>query len=353
MAMRRFVWKREKKRGVPAGTLIHIGERKAEQVRISVLSYDETTLVEKECPTVEECLPFADGPAVTWLNVDGLHEPAVLQILGERLGIHPLVLEDILNTDQRPKTEDFGDYLFVVLKVFGGNNELEAEQLSLIVGPNYVVSFQERGGDAFDPIRERIRSGKGRLRKMGADYLAYSLLDVAVDNYFVVLEQVGEKIASLEDELVTDPNPEALQAIHVLKREMVFLRKSVWPLREVVGGLQRGESALIRDSTRIFLRDVHDHTIQVMDMIEAFRDLLSGMLDTYLSSISNRMNEVMKVLTIIGTIFIPLTFIAGVYGMNFEHMPELGWPWAYPMIWVVMVLISVALVFFFRRKRWL
>jgi len=354
--MPRLIKKRSRKAGLPPGTLVHIGEQKAEEVRITAIDYDEARFQEKEIKTVEECFLFKDKPTVTWIHVDGIHEVEVLELLGECFGLHPLVLEDILNTDQRPKLEDFGDYIFVVLKTFSYNDqsdELEPEQISLILGPSFVLSFQERTGDVFDPIRERIRNGKGRIRRMGADYLAYCLLDSIVDHYFVVLEQVGEEVEFLEEELVTNPTPETLQTIHNLKRDMIFLRKSVWPLREVIGALERGELSLIRESTGIYLRDVYDHTIQVVDTIETFRDMISGMLDIYLSSVSNRMNEVMKVLTIIATIFIPLTLIAGIYGMNFQYMPELGWRWGYPVVWLVMLVIGVLMLVYFRRKRWL
>ena len=354
--MPRLIKKRSRKAGLPPGTLVHIGEQKAEEVRITVIDYDEARFQEKEIETVEECFPFKDKPNVTWINVDGIHQVAVLEHLGDCFGLHPLVLEDILNTDQRPKMEDFSNYIFVVLKTSyysDQSDEVEAEQISLILGPSFVMSFQEREGDVFNPIRERIRNGKGRIRRMGADYLAYSLLDSIVDNYFIVLEQVGEKVEFLEEELVTNPTPETLQTIHNLKREMLFLRKSVWPLREVIGGLERGESSLIKESTGIYLRDVYDHTIQVIDTIETFRDMISGMLDIYLSSVSNRMNEVMKVLTIIATIFIPLTLIAGIYGMNFKYMPELEWRWGYPMFWLVVLAIGVLMVVYFRRKKWL
>jgi magnesium transporter len=354
--MPRFIKRRSKKVGLPPGTLVHIGERKAEETRITVIDYDEARFQEEEIETVEECLPFKDKPTVTWINVDAIHQVQVLEQLGDCFGLHPLVLEDVLNTDQRPKMEDFDDYLFAVLKTFDYNDqsdELEPEQISLILGPSFVLSFQEREGDVFNPIRERIRSGKGRIRRMGADYLAYSLLDSIVDHYFIVLEQVGEKIEFLEEELVTNPTPETLQTIHNLKREMIFLRRSVWPLREVIGALERGESSLIQESTEIYLRDVYDHTIQVIDAIETFRDMISGMLDIYLSSVSNRMNEVMKVLTIIATIFIPLTLIAGIYGMNFQYMPELGWRWGYPMVWLIMLVIGALMLVYFRRKKWL
>jgi len=354
--MPRLIKERSKKVGLPPGTLVHIGEKKRERTTITILDYDEQHLQEQEIKTVDECLPFKDKPTVTWINVDGIHQVEILERLGEYFGLHPLVVEDILNTDQRPKVEDFGDYIFIVLKMFyydDSADEIVTEQISLTLGPTLVISFQEREGDVFNPIRERIRSEKGRIRKMGADYLAYVLVDSIVDSYFIILEKLGEKIEDLEEELVTDPRPETLQTIHNLKREMIFLRKSVWPLREVVSGLERGESPLIQESTGIYLRDVYDHTIQVIDTVETIRDMLSGMLDIYLSSVSNRMNEVMKVLTIIATIFIPLTLIAGIYGMNFRYMPELEWPWAYPMLWLIMLAIGVLMLIYFRRKRWL
>jgi len=232
-------------------------------------------------------------------------------------------------------------------------NGVKAEQVSLILGPTWVISFQESWGDVFDSVRERIRGDKGRIRKVGADYLAYALIDAVVDNYFMILEKVGEDIEEIEDELVTNPVPETLQTLHNLKRQMIFLRKSVWPLREVISRLERWESPLIQKSTHIYLRDVYDHTIQVIDAVETFRDMLSGMLDIYLSSVSNRMNEVMKVLTIIATIFIPLTLVAGLYGMNFRYMPELEWRWSYPLVLLVMLTIGVLMVMYFRKKRWL
>jgi magnesium transporter len=353
----RFIKRVSKKIGLSPGALVHIGKKKIEKVRIRLIDYDEKQLQEKEPKTVEECFPFKDLPTVTWVNIDGLHDIRIMEKIGKHFGLHPLVLEDILNTEQRPKIEDFDDYIFVVLKMlyFDENEgEIRAEQISIILGSNFVLSFQERVGDMFNPIRERIRTGKGRVRKMRPDYLAYALLDAIVDNYFVVLEKLGEKIEEMEEELVSNPTPETLQAIHNLKREMIFLRKSVWPLREVVSRLERGESPLIKEATGIYLRDVYDHTIQVIDTIETYRDMLSGMLDIYLSSISNRMNQVMKVLTIIATIFIPLTFVAGIYGMNFEYMPELKWHWFYPKaFWLVMLGVAALMLVYFRRKRWL
>ena len=354
--MSKLIKKRSKKAGLPPGTLVHIGEKKAETLKITVMDYDEANFQEREIRTIEECFVFKDTPTVTWINIDGLHQIEILEKLGRCYGFHPLVLEDILNTDQRPKMEDYGDYLYIVLKMLSyndKNSEIETEQVSLILGPNFIFSFQEKEGDVFDPIRERIRSGKGRIRKMGADYLAYALLDSIVDNYFTIMEKLGETIEFLEEELVTQPTPETLQTIHQLKRELIFLRKAVWPLREVIGGLERGELVLIKETTRIYLRDVYDHTIQVIDTIETFRDMISGMLDIYLSSVSNRLNSVMKVLTIIATIFMPLTFVAGIYGMNFKFMPELEWRWGYPMVWVLVVVIGVFMLIYFKKKRWL
>jgi magnesium transporter len=356
MVMSKLIKKRSKKTGLPPGTLVHIGEKKTDKVKITILDYDELQFEEKEAQTIEECFPFKDKPTTTWINMDGLHQVDITEKLGKHFDIHPLVLEDILNTEQRPKIEDFDDYLFIVLKMLyldEKEDEIKVEQISLILGPNFVISFQEREGDVFDPLRGRIKEGKSRIRKMGSDYLAYALADAIVDNYFTVLEKLGEKIENVEDELIGNPTPETLQTLHDLKREMIFLRKSVWPLREVINRWEREETPLIKDTTRIYLRDVYDHTIQVIDSVETFRDMLSGMLDIYLSSISNRMNQVMKVLTIIATIFIPLTFLAGVYGMNFENMPELKWRVGYFMVLGIMVIIAVFMLFNFRKRKWL
>ena len=356
MKMPKLIKKRSEKAGLPPGTLVHIGEKKAEIPKITIMDYGEAHFQEKEVKTIEECFLFKETPTVTWINIDGLHQVEILEKLGECYGFHPLVLEDILNTDQRPKIEDYGEYLYIVLKMLdqsNQSNEILTEQISIILGQSFVISFQEKEGDVFDPIRERIRSGKGRIRKMGADYLAYALLDSIVDNYFIVMEKLGERIEFLEEELVKRPIPETLQTIHHLKREMIFFRKAVWPLREVIGSLERGELGLVKETTRIYLRDVYDHTIQVIDTIETFRDMVSGMLDIYLSSVSNRLNAVMKVLTIIATIFMPLTFIAGIYGMNFKHMPELEWRWGYPTVWIAVILIGVSMLIYFKKKGWL
>jgi magnesium transporter len=348
--------KRSKKRGLPPGELVHIGEKKTEKSVITVLDYDKDTFEEKLVAQVEDCFSLKESPTVSWINVDGVHEVDVIEKLGNCFGVHPLILEDIVNTDQRPKLEDFEQYLFVILKMLQYDDtyqEINAEQVSVLLGPNFVISFQEKPGDVFDSLRTRIRSGKGRIRKMGADYLAYALLDAIVDNYFIILEKIGERIEDLEEKIVTNPAPKTLQTIHSLKRGLIFLRKSVWPLREVINGLQKSESPLIQETTEIYLRDVYDHTIQVIDTVETFRDMVAGMLDIYLSSISNKMNEVMKVLTIFAAIFIPLTFIVGVYGMNFKVMPELEWQWGYPLVWLVIIVVSLSMILFFRRRKWL
>jgi magnesium transporter len=354
--MVKFIKKRLKKIGLPPGTPVFVGEKKVEKAKITIIDYDEKQFQEKEAKTIEECFPFKNTPTVTWINVDGVHQVDIIEKIGKHFELHPLIMEDIMNTEQRPKMEDFERYIYIVLKMLyydEKENETKIEQVSLILGENFVISFQEMEGDIFDHIRERIRSGKGRIRKMGADYLGYALLDAIVDKYFIILERLGERIESLEEEVVSNPKPEIFQEIHRLKREMIFLRKSVWPLREVINSLERGESSLIQESSRIYLKDVYDHTIQVIDTVETFRDMVSGMHDTYLSVVSNRMNEVMKVLTIIATIFIPLTFIAGIYGMNFKFMPELEWRWAYFVVWFVIVVIAIFMMIFFRRKKWL
>lgn len=343
--------KRKKIRLFPAAQM----EKKLEKVKMTIIDYDEAQFKEKEVKKVEECFPFKDKPTVTWINIDGIHNTEMIEQIGKHFEMHSLIIEDIVNTTQRPKFEDFGNYIFIVLKMLyydEKEDQTNTEQVSLIVGSNFVISFQEKEGDIFNCIRDRIRNAKGRIRKMGADYLTYTLMDAIVDNYFIILEKFGEKIENMEEELVANPRPETSQVIHELKREMIFLRKSVWPLREVISGLQRSESSLIHKTTAIFLRDVYDHTIQVIDTVETFRDMVSGMLDIYLSSISNKMNEVMKVLTIIATIFIPLTFIAGIYGMNFKYMPELEWPLGYAMVWIIMLIIMITMLVYFKRKRW-
>jgi len=353
--MTRLFHRTHKAVALSPGTVLYHGPQKVDAVRIRYLDYDKDQLDERKVESTDECLPLRDTPTTSWINIDGLHDEAVISSMGEQYGLHPLILEDIVNTHQRPKLEDHGDYIYVVMRMLyldEGETRVTSEQFSFVLGRNYVLSFQERYGDVFEPVRERLRLGKGRSRKLGPDYLAYALMDAIVDNYFAVLEKLGEKIESLEDDLIADPMPEHLHTIHGLKREMIYLRKAVWPLRECIGGLERSESDLVKKATVPFLRDLYDHTIQVIDAVESFRDMLSSMQDLYLSSVSNRMNEVMKVLTVIATIFVPLTFVAGIYGMNFEHMPELGWKWSYLIFWIAIVGIGGGMVTYFKRSRW-
>ncbi|UCC68014.1 MAG: magnesium/cobalt transporter CorA [Armatimonadota bacterium] len=354
--MRRLIRRTSKKTGLPPGALVHVGERKVETAKVTIFDYHEDHLEQREATSIDECIPFKETPNVTWINISGIHDVQALQTLGDCYGIHPLVLEDILNTEQRPKMEDFGDYVFIVLKMLyleRETSEIRAEQISIILGVNFVISFQETDKDVFKSIRDRIRNARGRIRRRGCDYLAYALLDAVVDSYFIILETIGGRLEDIEDEIIQEPTAEILQIVYQIKRELIFLRKSVWPLREVLAALARQESDLIKQETVAYLRDVYDHTIQVADTNESFRDLVSGMHDTYLSSVSNRMNEVMKVLTIFATIFIPLTFIAGIYGMNFEWMPELAWHWSYPALWGVILVVGISMLLYFRSKRWL
>ncbi len=341
---------------MPSESLVYTGERRDEKITISVIDYDEQTFVETEVPSIEECLSYKDKPTVTWINIDGVHNVSVLEKFGECFSLHRLVMEDIMNTDQRPKVEDYGGHLYFVLKMIssGTEGQIVTEQVSIILGPNFVLTFQEGiQGDVFNVIRERIRNSKGRIRKMGADYLAYALLDVIVDNYFPILEKLGEIIESLEDELIKDPTQKTVQKIYQCKRELIFLHNAVWPLREVVNTFAKLESPLVRESTIPFIRDVYDHVIHVIDSMDIYRETISGMLEMYLSSVSNRLNQVMKVLTVIATIFMPLTFIVGLYGMNFRHMPELEWRYGYPVVLGLMVVIAAVMLLVFKRRKWM
>jgi|AMZC01.1.fsa_nt_AMZC01001777.1_11 magnesium transporter len=348
--------RRGSKIGLAPGTLVHVGEKKVEKVEIRVLAYNSDTLIERKLETIEECMEFKNLPNLNlWINVDGLDRVDIIEKLGSYFDIHPLTLEDVLNTGQRPKTEDYGSYIYTILKMMlfdKEKKEIVIDQVSIIIGPNYILSFQERHWDAFDSVRERFVNPASRLRKTGVDYLAYNLIDAVVDNYFLILEYFGDEIEDLEEELIIEPSPETLKTIQKYKRDMITLRKAVWPLREMISGLQRIESDLIKETTRIYLRDVYDHTIQVIDSVEDFRDILSSMVDIYLSSLSYRMNDVMKVLTVIATIFIPLTFIAGVYGMNFKYMPELEWRWGYPAVMFGMTILGVSMFLYFKKRRW-
>jgi magnesium transporter len=290
-----------------------------------------------------------------WINVGGVHRVEVVETLGRQFSLHPLLLEDVANTDQRPKLDDYETYIFVVIKMLSltARSEIAVEQVSLVLGRNYVLSFQENGTDVFQPVRERLRGGKGRLRQSGADYLLYALVDAIVDQYFAVLESLGEKIEALQQTVVADPKPETLNDIHALKRQLLFVRRAVWPLRDVMTNLSRSDCPCLQQSTKVFFRDVYDHVVQIVDTIETLREMVSASLDIYLSSVSYRLNAVMRVLTVITTIFMPLGFIASIYGMNFEYMPELRSPWGYPLVLGVMGAVGVGMLILFRKKRWL
>jgi magnesium transporter len=354
--MRRGIKKASRKAGLPPGTLVHIGEKRHAETHIRLIDYEETDLRETEVRKIESALPFKKHPTVSWINIDGLQDLDLIQRIGNGFAIHPLTLEDIVHTGQRPKAEEFDHYVYVVLNMLRydpAERHIRAEQVSLVLGDRYLMSFQEIPGDVFEGVRERLRKGKGRIRRSGADYLLYALMDAVVDQYFIILETFGEKIEGMEEDLLANPTTEILQGLHDMKREMIFFRKQVWPLREILSSLSKREMDLITEATGVFLRDVYDHTIQVVDTIESYRDILSGMVDIYLSTVSNRMNEVIKVLTIIATIFIPLTFVAGIYGMNFQYMPELRWPWGYLWFWGLVVATATGMLIFFRRKKWL
>jgi magnesium transporter len=356
ICMSRIVPKRSRKAGLPPGTPVHIGERRSEATRLRLLQYGGQGAGQKEIQAVEECRALREAPGITWLSVSGLHEVERLARLGEVLALHPLVLEDILNTDQRPKSEDYGDHLYIVLKALGNggtDQEIGTEQISLVVGRNFVASFLESDSTLFEGVQERILKNPERYARLGADYLAYALMDTVVDNYFAVFEKLGDRISDLQQNLVAHPAQETLRSLNTLKREMLYLRKSVWPLREVVSSLQRGDSPLIQKATGLYLRDLYDHIIHLIDTIETYRDMLAGMMDIYLSSLNMRLNEVMKVLTIIATIFMPLSFLASLYGMNFRHMPELEWRWGYPLVLLLMGAIAGGMLMYFRRRKWI
>ena len=351
------VGKRYHRPGTAPGTL-RAPEKRVDQVRITVIDYGPDHLEEKTVTRVEELVEYRDSPSVTWINVEGLHDVALVESIGRHFGFHPLALEDVLNCGQRPKIEDYGTYHFLSMKSLLPGEILDTEQISFFLSGNYVITFQEVPGDSFEAVRERIRRGKGLMRKAGADYLVYALIDALIDEFFPILERYGEKIEALEAELLTNPSRGTIQEVHRVKRELLLLRRTAWPERDVISAMQREESDVIHRETQVFLRDCYDHTIQIIDMIETYRDLAAGMLDIYLSSVSNRMNEIMKVLTIISTIFIPLNFIAGVYGMNFHtnhpmNMPELDWSWGYPYALGMMASVAVVLVIYFQRKGWL
>lgn len=324
--------------------------------QITLFDFDEQHVLENIVHNIEDCMPFINAQSVSWINVDDVQVPGVVDNFGKILKFHPLMLEDILHTEQRPKYEDYGEYIFIVLKMLDfdtSTNTITIEQLSLVLGEHYLISFQERPGDAFGHLRERIRKDSSRIRKSPTDYTAYALMDAVVDRYFDVLEHIGNKIEFLEALLAKQPKTDTLRSIHKLRRELIFLRKSVWPLRDVVASMQRAESPLIHESTELYLRDLHDHVIRVTDSIDTHRDMLSSMQDVYLSSISNRTNDIMKVLTLFSSIFLPLTLLAGIFGMNFRNFPGLDWTYGLHATVLLMVVVGVSMTLFFKYKKWI
>jgi len=355
--MGRLVRRAAKRPGTAPGTVVHTGARRVEEARVTVIRYASDSIIEESRDLAHPIGAVPDpGSGVMWVNVEGLHDVGLLARIGEEMGFHPLAIEDVANVGQRPKLEEYEDHLFIVvhmLRLENGGLRVRDEQVSLLVGPGYLVSFQEAPGDVFDPVRERLRSGKGKIRGRGSDYLAYALIDALVDSCFHVLEALGERTEQLEEEVMDRPSGDTMRSVHELKREILVLRRSVWPLRDLINSFLRVEEPLVQDSTKLFLRDVHDHSYQLIDTVEVLRDITSGMRDLYLSSVSNRMNEIMKVLTIMASIFIPLTFVAGVYGMNFEYMPELEVWWAYPGVLLFMLASALGMLRVFRRKGWI
>lgn len=347
---------RARKYGLSPGTLMHVGGTRVENVNLSIFDFDSKHLMEKDNATLEECLVYIDSPSVTWINIQGINDPKMVETIGQHFSLHPLILEDIMNAGQRSKLDDYKTALFIVMRVFFYNDAVqcvEDEQVSIILGPNYVISFSEAHRDVFNPIRERVRLPTSRMRNSGADYLCYALIDCIVDHHFVVLEKIEGQVDAIDDEVFNHPTGQTMQKIQCLKREVVTLRKGVWPVREVLSQMRRMETPLITEQTKVFLHDVYDHTVQAIDTIEGFRDIVSGMLEVYLSNISNRMNEIMKVLTIVSTTFVPLTFIASIYGMNFEYMPELHSRYGYFMVLGTMAVVFIFMLNYFRRKKWI
>ena len=342
--------------GLPPGSLVYVGEERTEPVRITIIDYDQTHLNEEEIETIEECLPFKDTQTVTWIHIEGIHQTNIIKEIGEYFGVNLLVLEDMMNPTQLPKIEAYEDHVFIILKSLDydtTSHRASREQISLIIGENYVISLRENRGEPFVSVQNRLRDAQGRIRQMKADYLVYVLVDVIVDHYFVVLEQLSDRIESVEEETITNPTSEVLEKINILRRSLLHLRRPILPLRDVIDEVLGDEIPLFTQDTHLYFRDVYDHLIQVSHTLEALRSAVSDLFDTYTSAVSHRMNEVMKVLTIVATFFIPLTFIAGIYGMNFKFMPELETQWGYPVVLLVMVCIGIGMLIYFKLKKWL
>lgn len=345
-----------KKSGLPPGSLVHVGEVHAHDNIITVIDYSKSAINRHTIESIEELLPFKETDTITWVIIEGLTDISTIDTIGQYFDIHSLVLEDILNTHQRPKFEEFDDYLYIVIKALtleDGDFNISYEQISVLVLDKFVFTFKEKPDDIFKTLILRLNNDKSQIRHLGTDFLAYVIMDTVVDEYFALQETFDELIDDVEEELLSNPTHQTLNTIQHIKRELIFLRRSVSPLRELLAGIQRSESSLLNPHTKRYFGDIYDHSIRIIEAMESYRDLIAGMLDIYLSSVSNKMNETMKVLTVFMSIFIPLTFIAGVYGMNFDYMPELKWKWAYPALWVVFISISLFLLRIFKKKDWL
>ena len=354
--MARFLKKRNKTKGEIPGTPVLVGEQKLEKCRIRVINYDQKNLEETELSSIYAAAKYLETDTVSWINIDGLHDMDIMHQVGEIFHIHPLTLEDITNTDQRPKMVEYDDYIYIIFKMLfydEQNKQIMAEQLSMVIGPKYILTFQERVGDVFEPVRNRIRKHKGRVRTLGPDYLAYILLDTIIDNYFYLIEALGDDIEDLEVELIDDSNPEKLARLNYYKRELSYIRKSVLPAKDSISHLLRLDSELVGDEVRHFLKDIEDLATQVNDALEVYRELLTDLLNVYHTNMGTKLNEIIKVLTIFSVIFIPLTFFAGIYGTNFEYLPELHFRYSYYIFWGVLILIAVSMLYYFKRKKWL
>lgn len=348
---------RKSKAGLAPGSLIFTGIQKMTSVKISFINYSVDTYYETEPGSIPELIEILEASGGNkWINIDGLHDENIIEDICTWLGVHKLTMEDILNVGQRPKIEEHYEYLYLVVKMFILNSPeitINDEQLTFILKNNILITFQEKTGDVFEAVRKRLKEGKGMIRNKTTDYLLYSLLDTIVDQYFMILELFGEKLEEIEIKLLENPDKETLNKLHYFRRETLSLRRSVYPLREVISRFEKMDGTLIKSDLKIFISDLYDHTIQVIDTIEILREMSTGLLDLYMNSISNKMNEIMKVLTIMASIFIPLTFIAGVYGMNFVNMPELQYKYAYFIVWIIMILIFIGMIIYFKRKKWL
>jgi len=361
--MARIIKNISRKSGLQPGSIVYIGKPRPEPktVAIDVIEFNKDAFRRVEINSVDECSGYHNPGTISWFNINDIHNTELITKIGGYFNIHPLSLEDIANTGHRPKIEENDQYIFLIVKMLDldENGKVRSEQLSIVIGSDYIISFQENVGDIFGPLRERLEKSLPRTRYLNADYLAYSLLDAVVDNYYTILEKLGEQAENLEDSIALEASRENLGQIHELRRELLYLRKAVWPLREVIGALDRNGSNLIHRSSRPYIRDLYEHAVQVIDTVEMLRDITSGLLEIYLSSIGNKTNSVMKVLTIIATIFIPLGFLAGVFGMNFNtsaspfNMPELNYKYGYPLFWLLVIIVGGGLLLLFKKKRWL